>query len=228
MKEFLYLVQWKLYKARRRLLFSYGLNSGKILSYTTDYIETLKNVYYGGVPASLLILNPKLCQGNCYDMALLSIFGFKDDDFLIIDALVKSIKINPENRKKFKNVKNYNIHSFALRRKSDGSEWIYDPTSGFVYEKNLYFKLEKPKVIQIYNRQKVLNHPRYKKIQNTSIESDISSLPLILPFIEEKKEIITPYRKSFIEELELYKQKLNEITSIERSKGNVWFYKKYF
>ena len=48
---------WKLYLMKKRLLFVYGCVTKKIRPYNQELVENLRNVYYGGIPLSVMLLS---------------------------------------------------------------------------------------------------------------------------------------------------------------------------
>lgn len=142
-------IKWELYNKKREILIYYGIANGLIHTYEEDdIIENLRNIYYGGIPASILLLSRTLCDGFCYDRALLMTFGMGNDDFKLVDADCDDIALNPTYIDKFKdsNDKHYGNHCFVERTKSDGSVWVYDTSKGLVYAKDLYYKIQRPKI----------------------------------------------------------------------------------
>lgn len=74
-------MKWKLHKKKYDKLFNYGVKNGLIGAYDKKLIENLRHIYYGGLPASILLLHVKLSNGHCYDRGTLVTLGFGDDDF---------------------------------------------------------------------------------------------------------------------------------------------------
>lgn len=169
-------------------------------------------MYYGGIPGSILVLCNTLCQGYCYDRSVLITLGFGDDDFNVIKAGIDGIKLNPEyieENKKFSS-KDYDSHSIAERIFSDGSRWIYDTSVGLMYDKRLYWIIERPDVRKINNKQATLDYKEYQDIKNADIERDKYVLPLVLPMIEsivDRTHCL--YKEEIKKEIELLKQRIN-------------------
>ena len=64
-------MKWDLHQKKYRFLLLYGLSHGLILPYDDELINKLRNVYYGGIPASIILLSNGMSNGHCYDRALL-------------------------------------------------------------------------------------------------------------------------------------------------------------
>ena len=210
-------LKWQLYKKRRQILMDYGIEKGLIHPYEVDFIETLRNTYFGGVPASIILLSHQLTSGRCYDMALLACFGMGDDDFKMVDANIDGLALNPvyidEYNKilsKFgKVIGNYKNHCFVERTKQDGTVWVYDTTIGFVCEKNLYYKMENPEITKINEKHSVLDYFEYQDIKNADIEKDKYILPITIPNIEMIASVDDGMYKDILKyEIELFKEKI--------------------
>ena len=209
-------LKWQLYKKKREILIDYGIEKGLVHPYEVELIETLRNTYFGGVPASIILLSHKLTRGRCYDRALLACFGMGDDDFRMIDADIDGIKLKPKYIDEYREAiskgytwDNYGNHCFVERTKKDGTVWVYDTTIGFVCEKNLYYKMENPKITKINDKQSVLNYFEYQDIKNADIEKDKYILPITMPNIEMIASVDDGmYKDILIYEIELFKEKI--------------------
>ena len=69
-------LKFDLHQKKYKMLLIYGLSKGLIFPYDDELIERLRNVYYGGVPASIILLSNGLSNGYCYDRALLMARAF--------------------------------------------------------------------------------------------------------------------------------------------------------
>lgn len=137
------LLKWNLYKKKYDILFDYGVRHGLIRPYDAQLIENLRHIYYGGLPASILLLHGNLSNGHCYDRGTLITLGFGDDDFHVVDADIDSLKLNPKciDEYRYNNLsEHYANHCFAERTTADGITWVYDTSLGLVFEKGLYIK----------------------------------------------------------------------------------------
>ena len=79
---------WKKHEILMRLGFKFRMIGG----YSDSFLERLREVYYGGIPASIILLNPASCRGKCYDRAVLAAAGLKDIDYRVVHADIDSIK----------------------------------------------------------------------------------------------------------------------------------------
>lgn len=175
-------IKWKLYKKKKNILLKWGLMNGLITPYDDELIQNLRNIYYGSIPASIILLSNSLCNGFCYDRALLLSRAFLDseDDVNLIYASVDSIKLNP----KYANDKDklYCDHCIVERITKDNLHLIYDTSTGLVYDKYIYWLLERPKVRKINNKQSIKD---FIELENYSdINDDKYGAILILPMID--------------------------------------------
>ncbi len=147
-------LRWNLYKKRKRILSIWGLQKGLIAPYDDKLIKNLRNIYYGGLPGSVILLSKSLSNGYCYDRALLMSRAFLDeeDDVKLIYAAINSIKLNP---KYICDDPLYSEHCFVERITSDERHLIYDTTSGFIYDKKIYWLIENPKITYIRDKNNI-------------------------------------------------------------------------
>lgn len=205
-------LKWKLHKKKYDILFDYGVKHGLIRSYDNKLIENLRHIYYGGLPASILLLHGKLSNGHCYDRGTLITLGFGDDDFQVVDADIDSLKLNPQfiDEYRYNNLsEHYPNHCFAERTTADGIIWVYDTSVGLVFEKSLYYKMQNPKITKVNNRSTTLKFLYYDFQRDSDIERDKYALPLILPNIEACMYPTQPfYLEQLKKEIEILKSEI--------------------
>ena len=73
-------LKWYLHQKRYKMLLIYGLQHGLIFPYDDELIGKLRNVYYGGIPASIILLSNGMSNGHCYDRALFMSRAFLDEE----------------------------------------------------------------------------------------------------------------------------------------------------
>lgn len=205
---------WEEYinNTNKRLI--WGLKNGYVGYYDESLIEKLRNIYDGGMPASIILLSNGLCNGNCYDRALLLSRAFLDeeDDVRLIYADVDSLRLNPEYQN---DGERYADHCFVERTTKEGTKLIYDTSSGLVFVKEFYYALEKPTIRKINDKKSIKDwmdkeekeYPEdFKPIEDAAL--------MIIPILEQSYD--NPgerYAKKGIEllqrEIELYKKKIN-------------------
>lgn len=177
-------IKWKLYNFKKKKLLLYGLSTGRVQPYSDELIEKLRTVYYGGIPASIILLNDGISNGYCYDRATLLAQAFFDtnDDIQLIYADIDGLKLNPDYDS---TIPLYADHCILERITKDGRHLIYDTSSGFIYDKDFYWKIENPVVRKVNNKESIKRfiyededyHP-------TNLENDKYASLLILPLLE--------------------------------------------
>ena len=203
-------IRWFLHRQKRKAVFRYGFATGKIRPYEMSTIEKLRDVYYGGIAASVLLLDNRLCQGHCYDRALLMSMVFGDDNFRLVDADIDGITLNPIYVDDRRHDPHYGNHCFVERDTSDGKTWVYDTTAGLVFDKDLYYYLENPKITKINDKEATQNFVEYKDIKNAEISRDRYAAFITLPLIEEGiKKDDHFYKGPLLREIELYKKAID-------------------
>lgn len=146
-------------------------------------IKKLRNVYYGGIPASIILLSNWLSNGYCYDRELLISRAFlEEDDVKLLYGDIDSLKLNP---KFISDSSYYADHCFVERITKDGRHLIYDTSCGLVFDKKLYWLMERPKIRHINCKdliKKFIEEDEDRCLED--VEGDKYISLLILPMIE--------------------------------------------
>ena len=174
-------MKWNLHNYKSKQLLIWGLKNGYITTYDDELIKKLRNIYDGGIPASILLLSDGMSNGHCYDRALLMSRAFldSDDDVQLVYATIDSLRLNPE----FKDDDPLSFeHCIVERITKDGKHLIYDTSTGFIYDKKLYWLIEHPKVRKINKKSSIIEF--IESEESEDIERDKYAAPLILPMIE--------------------------------------------
>jgi len=121
--------------------------------YSEELIEKLRNVWYDGIPASVLLLCRSLSDGHCYDRAILMSTAFLDEpgDVSMVYAAVADLKFNPHYIRKGSNPE----HCYVDRITEDGKHFIYDTSMGFVYKRWIYRLIYHPKIRLVKEKTKI-------------------------------------------------------------------------
>ena len=177
-------LKWDLHSYKKKRLLIYGLKNGLIKPYDDQLIEKLRKVYYGGIPASVILLSDGMTNGHCYDRALLMSRAFLDseDDVQLLYADIDSLKLNP---KFISDSPLYADHCIVERITRDGKHLIYDTSAGFVYDKKMYWLMEHPKVRKVNNKESIIKFINEDEdFHPEDVERDKYIAPLVLPMIE--------------------------------------------
>lgn len=181
-------IRWEIYKYKSKKLLLWGLRNNYIFPYTDELLKKLRTISYGGLPASIILLSNSLSNGYCYDRALLLSQAFidTDDDVNLIYASVDSIRLNPQYKEKYqKEDPMYSDHCFVERITKNNVHIIYDTSSGFIYGKEIYWKMEHPKIRKVNDKKSIIEFIKSEQYYHPqNMESDKYVLPLIIPMIE--------------------------------------------
>lgn len=224
-------IKWKLHNYKYDKLLIWGLKNGYISPYDDGLIEKLRSVYYGGIPASIILLANGITNGFCYDRALLLSRAFLDseDDVQLVYATVDSLRLNPKYANR--DDSDYADHCIVERTTKNGQHIIYDTSVGFAFDKRLYWLMEHPKVRKTNKKDAIIEFVKADEYYDPEdIERDKYAAPLIIPNIERvygrPDEMYThPGIELLQREIELYKQAIDydsidkEIKEDMRSKG---------
>lgn len=208
-------IRRQLYQIRRDILLSYGEKNGLIKSYDRDLIEKARHIRFGLIPLSLLLLDKTLTKGYCYSRASLLTLCFKDDNFRVVTASIDDLKFNPVYAEMYRKgdapIEIFN-HCFVERTMEDGSVWVYDTSLGAVYEKSLYYMIERPLIVEEKNKEQTLeylkaafksnrkkqNYDTIKRVVNL-LDSNLSPLRNSYRFILEEDLLSLKKRFNFPE-----------------------------
>lgn len=178
-------IEWNIHNYKSKQLLLWGLKNGYITPYDDELIEKLRNIYEGGIPASIILLSAGLSNGHCYDRSLLMSKAFLDseDDVQLVYATIDSLKLNPKYIKDDDPL--FADHCIVERITKNGLHLIYDTSTGFIYNKKLYWLMEHPKVRKINNKDAIIKFVKIEELYHPEdIERDKYSSALILPKIE--------------------------------------------
>ena len=211
-------LSWKLYCHKQERLFQWGINKYCIAPYYFDknLMERLRNIYCGGIPASILLLSSKLSNGKCYDRALLlaqALLEEEEEDVQLVYAIIDGIKLNPIYEDKTDS--SYAVHCFVECVTKRGEHIIYDTSTMCIYDKELYWKMERPKVLRTMNKSAITASLIGEECNSLkSIEGYMYFASCILPKGDEDYES-EPFAVALKREVELYKQKLSATCNVE-------------
>lgn len=178
-------IKWDLHNYKSKKLLLWGLKHGCIAPYNDELIEKLRTIYYGGIPASILLLSNGMSNGHCYDRALLMSRAFLDEkgDVQLLYASIDSLRLNP----KFMNDTDplYADHCIVEVTSEDGNHFIIDTSAALVYEKKIYWLMEHPKIRKINKKDSIIKFIESDDYYHPEdIERDKYGSALILPLIE--------------------------------------------
>lgn len=177
-------LKWDIHQKKHKMLMIYGLQHGLIFPYDEELIQKLRNVYYGGIPASIILLSNGMSNGHCYDRALLMSRAFLNDesDVNLLYGDIDSLKLNPNF---ISDSPHYADHCFVERITKDGRHLIYDTSCGFIFDKKIYWLMENPKLRHTNSKESIRSFIEDDEDRcPEDVERDKYASPLILPMIE--------------------------------------------
>lgn len=198
MKEF----KKKAFEFKHNKMLIYGIKNKKVFPYSDLVFNKLRPYQIGGMPASILLFITEMNNGFCYDRSLLMQLAFKDCE--IVHADVETLRVmydegSPE-------------HSFVVVKDHErNKEWVVDTSMGLIYDKEYYYKFEKPKINRVISKKECMDSLEIKEIIAGDFTQDKYALPLYLPFIENCVKNsrwlgTVMYREAVLKELEIFKK----------------------
>lgn len=218
-------LNWKLFLDKKSNLMQDGFKNKKIGFYNSYMLEKLRKVYYGGIPASIILLSNTICNGYCYDRALLMASAFlKDDDVdvKLIDGSINSIKLNP---KFICDDPMYSDHCFVEITFSTGEQLIIDTSLGLIFDKELYWKIENPVIRKINYKQDIIKYLEETKEVCFDINDCKNSAVLIIPYFEKfcklpSEKYANPKILMLQKEIQRFKKEIDYNSIIRKMKND--------
>ncbi len=191
-------------KIHREMLIK-GFEERKIMPYPNAVFDYLRPYSVGGLPASIKLFTIDLCNGYCYDSALLMQLAFKNCQ--VVHADIESLRQIYSDENEWE-------HAFVEVTEEDGKEYVIDTSIGLIYDKDCYYEIEKPKINRAFSKSECMDNWTIKQILASNFEEDKYILPLVLPHIEkiidEARNIGTSvYQSKLKEEIKLLKEAIN-------------------
>lgn len=206
--------KWVSWRKKEYDLMVNGLKNGTVRLYSEEEIIKGREIYFEGLPASIILLSTYLCNGRCYDRAFLAASLFLDDedtiDLKLLYADVDSLRLNP----KYVNEKSFE-HCVLFRQTKDGKNLIYDTSAGYVFDSKEWAKLESPTNISCHDKDAIIKAlDKYMKDYPEKVSYIPESALLLLPEVEEHySDLDEQYAWKGFEylqrEVELFKNKID-------------------
>lgn len=217
--------QARLYYMRQQILLYLAAKCNLFDVYSDALIEKFRNVYYGGMSASILLLHPETTKHKCWDSCVLVALALEDMDYQVVCAHIEGIKYNPRVMQEVATCKeegklvnpNYDVHYF-VEVDFKNKTWVIDTTLGKLFEKHIYYAIERPKIVRVFTKEQMKEDWDYQDIVNGSLEKDKYMSVFTLPVLEAKhKETETWYSEKLEREIELYKKTIDYETLKEEA-----------
>jgi len=179
----------------------YGFRHNKIFPYPDELFDRLRPYNFGGFPASIALFNNEMCNGHCYDRAMLMQLPF--EDAVVVHADIESLRITYG--------KEEAGHAFVETKDFGGGKtWVIDTSIGLIFDKDYYYKMEKPTIKCVRTKEQCMQNPEIVEGLAINFDNDKFTLPITMPLIEQKiknsNHIGTVlYRDKILKEIELFK-----------------------
>ena len=149
----------------------YACKNQLLVPYESQLIDFLRQIFYKGIPASIIALSFPVHNRQCYSTAIILSKGMKN-----FRLILGNTNEYPIDRK-------YPNHSWV-----ESNHYVYDPIDGFKWDIDLYYKFHSPEVIFEYDDSSILNYDDYHKIDSLlcydKYNVSMEFLALMLQYIE--------------------------------------------
>lgn len=162
----------KKYQEEQLALLKEGFEKGYISLYPDSVFDRLRPFSIGGIPLSLFLFLPELCNGYCYDRSMLMQLAFAKCH--VVHADIEGLRVQDVEAE----------HSYVVTNQIEDGPWVLDTSTGLMYKKFWYDKMEKPKVNCIIPKRTCMKNPDILGILTTDYNQDKYALLLTMPIIE--------------------------------------------
>lgn len=180
----------------------WGLKHKKVFPYPDALFDRLRPYCVGGFPASIMLFITEMCNGLCYDRANLMQLAFNDCS--VVHANIETLRITTGGEE-------FAEHAFVVTNEFGGNhEWVVDTSVGLIYDKDFYFKMEKPTINLTLSKEDCMNFRDTKEILSSNFEEEKYALPMVIPLIEGAIKNsnwlgTVGYREKTLDEIEKFK-----------------------
>ena len=183
--------------------FIQAAEQGKVRQYPKQIFDALRSYHYGGMPLSILLFIPELCNGQCYDMSTVMTLAFDECKQLYGD--IESLRILTEGGESPMKADHAFVEAYG---------YIFDTSNGLMYEKDTYWDIEKPTIRASHTKAECLEFLEADGTLGNDFERDKWSLLFILPIAESivnnPRQIATKFnQKLLLEEIAKLKAEIN-------------------
>lgn len=193
------------YSKQKNKKISQGYKKGLIHTYPDALFDRLRPYSVGGFPASIMLFVIELCNGKCYDRAMLMQLAL--ENCRVVHGDIEELRIMAGEE--------YAEHAFVETKDfGENKTYVIDTSIGLIFEKNYYYKMQKVKVNKVFSKEKCMENPDIKDILASNFEQDKYTLTITLPLIEQAIKNsnylgTVLYREKILRELEIFKTSIN-------------------
>ena len=153
------LLKKKLFFIKRKMLLDIGVKSGKVEHFSQDIIDRMNNTIISCFPVSLHMkyANFMFAQGTCYERSLYMFLAL--DDALLVrgNCLDLEYTYGP----------GHGGHGWV-----EIGEYVYDPATGYRYDKDLYYKANGVSNVTRCDRETY--YKEHKEFVDTQVSTDFN------------------------------------------------------
>lgn len=182
-----------------------AIKEGKITNFDPTTITKLRRLYYGLFSGLLFMYMDPYDFSKIGDKLELLTHVFEDKDYSIVHGEIDSIhEIN------FEEYDVDDLKSNSWIEVVEGHKtWVYDIFSMMKFEKDVYYKLENPKINSVIPKDLIINHPGRDR-EDYQIYYDGFNEMLCLYFDRIEKDIDShPFKEILRPEITRFKEEIN-------------------
>ena len=179
------------------------LRAGEVWIFPESVFDALRPYHFGGLPLSIMLFMPEMCNGNAYDRSAFMTLAFEECNQIYLD--IETLRIRTRGDKSKGRAGHAVVEAYG---------YIFDNSLGLMYTKDAYWYIEKPRVTKTHTKQECLDYLETQEILSGDFNNDkwslIPTLPSLEKAIENSKYPSTDCNKNFL---------LNEIKKLKEAIG---------
>lgn len=172
----------------KKLLFDKACEKGLIQEFDQATITNLRKLYFSCLSGLLYVYGHDTTFSTLGNKLLLLSHALENEDFELVHGETNSTR----EIMFFQYNQEHLDHNSWIEVKKGNKTWVYDPFSLLMFNKDVYYELENPKVGQRIPKKDIISHPSRKEDDFFQI-SDTWLLPEYLQRLEKKSET-SPYK----------------------------------
>ena len=186
-------------------IYNKAISEGKITDFDQIIITRLRKLYYGLYSGLIYMYMCPTTHNNMGDKVELLTHVLEDKDYNLIHGETNSTRSI--------DFENYDLEKLSfnswLEVKEGNKTWVYDPFSLKKIEKEVYYKLENPKINQSISKSIIMNHPARDR-EDYNVYHDGFNEILIGVFNELEKNMNNhPFKYILSPEITRFKKEIN-------------------
>lgn len=182
-----------------------GISSGKIMNFDQTTLTRLRKLYYGFYSGLIYMYYESTNFNNIGNKVELLTYAMEDKEYQIVHGDIDSTRNIPFS---MYGVEHLDFNTW-LEVKEGQKVWVYDFFSMLKIEKNVYYKLENPKVNKVIPKSVIMSHPGRERDDYCTYHNGFDFMLIdIIPNIEKKMET-HPFKEILSPEIIRFKKEIN-------------------